>query len=66
MKILIFRLAILAARFLVVFNHFRICKICCSSTYHHELQYIKENTTTKLHAASPEILEQAINFPCYF
>ena len=30
------RLAISAARFLVVFDHFQICKICHSSTYHRD------------------------------
>ena len=31
------RLAILAARALVVFDDFQICKICRSSTYHRDL-----------------------------
>ena len=30
------RLAISAAHFLVVFDHFQICKICHSSTYHRD------------------------------
>ena len=39
------RFLVSAARFLVVFNHFWICKICRSSTYHRD---IKENIITKL------------------
>ena len=30
------RLAISAARFLVLFDHFRVCKIYCSSTCHRD------------------------------
>ena len=35
------RLVISALLFWVVFNHFEICKICCSSKYHRS--YIDEN-----------------------
>ena len=34
-----------AARFLVVYNHLQICRICRSSAYHHNF---KENIITKL------------------
>ena len=36
------RFAISATRFLVVFHHLRICKICCSSTYNHDLHYFEK------------------------
>ena len=35
------RLAISAARFLVVFDNFRICKISRYSIYHRDVTYVK-------------------------
>ena len=40
------KLAISAAHFLVVFDHFGICKKCSSSSYHSDI--LKENVMKKL------------------
>ena len=42
------RLAISAARFLVVLDHFQICRICHSSTYHRDYlnYYLKKRLRT--------------------
>ena len=60
------RFAISTTRFLVLFNHFQICKICISSRYNRDL--IKKDIITKFPKlySRLETLGRPINCPRYF
>ena len=67
----IHRLAISAIHFLVVFDHFWICKICSSSTCYRNLLHNYYRLTKKLqnyknYTACQETIGRAINHPHYF